>query len=199
MGMHRWSFTTAGASVVLAVGAIVVGSARSGVADASQGVVAAADAAARGWAADVPTSSRLGAEPAGRCGRRDAGHSDCRIAIVVLARDGAGRRPFRCAATVRVARGTDQIVGRRTHTRCTPFPPLTELADPAGALGTAFALAANGDVTCLPANGGRVTCVMRYRGPAGTRCVGAASVPRARLARSVALGPPLCAPAGHGA
>jgi hypothetical protein len=192
MGMHRWSFTTAGASAVLAVGAIVVGSARSDVARASQGAIAAANAAARDWAADVPTHSRLGAEPAGRCRRLDAGHAACPIAIVVLARDGAGRRPFRCSATVRVAGAAHRVAARRLNTRCTPFPALTEVPDPAGALGTAFALTANGDVSCLPANGGRVTCVMRYAGRDGARCIGAASVPRDHLVGSAALGPPVC-------
>jgi hypothetical protein len=200
MGMHRWSFTTAGASAVLAVGAIVVGTALPGFALASHGAIAAADAAARAWAADVPASARLGAEPAGRCRRVDDRHAACPIAIVVLAHDSAGRRPFRCSANVRVSRTADRVAGQRTDTRCRPFPPLTDLADPLGALGTAFALSANGDVTCLPANAGRVTCVMRYPGPAATRCFGAASVPRARLERSVALGPPVCvARAGQGA
>ena len=183
--MHRWTFTTAGASAALAVGAIVL----PGVAHASQGAAEAASAAARAWAADVPATARLGAEPAGRCRRLDARHAACPIAVVVLARDGAGRRPFRCTATVRVA---DQVAGRRTNTHCKPFPALTEVPDPAGQLGTALALAANGYVTCLPANGGRLTCVMRYARPDGSRCVGAASVPRARLARSIALGPPVC-------
>jgi hypothetical protein len=51
---------------------------------------------------------------------------------------------------------------------------------------------ANGDTACLPANDGRTTCAMRYRGPRAERCIGAASVPRTHPERSVAIGAPVC-------
>jgi hypothetical protein len=113
------------------------------------------------WSASVPATARLDAEPTGRCRRLDGRHAACPIAITVLANDATRQRPWRCSATVRVPRTGDQLAGQRTDTRCTPFPPPPAVPDPAAALGTAFALDANGDIACLPASDGRVTCVMR--------------------------------------
>jgi len=196
---------------LLVLGAIVLATVMAGHASASQTQVegashsqpAAADAwptAARShartvalrWSAKVPATARLGAEPPGRCRRLDGRHAACPIAIAILASDGARQRPWRCSATVRVARTGDQLAGQRTDTRCTPFPPPSAVPEPAAALGTAFALDANGDTACLPASDGRVTCVMRYAAPTAERCTGAASVPLRRPARSIALGAPVC-------
>lgn len=105
-----------------------------------------------------------------------------------------GRRPWRCSATVLVSRTRGRLAGERTNTRCAPFPPPAAVPDPAAALGTAFALDVNGDIACLPANDGRVTCMMRYVAPTAERCIGAASVPLRRPARSIALGAPVCRP-----
>jgi hypothetical protein len=141
------------------------------------------------WAAKVPDTARLGAEPPGICQRMDSRQAACSIAIVVLATDRTGTRPWRCAATALVSRGG---VSRRVHTRCTRFPSASLAPAPVETLGAAYALQANGDTACLPANDGRTTCVMRYRGPRAQRCVGAASVPRTRPERSFALGTPVC-------
>jgi hypothetical protein len=62
----------------------------------------------------------------------------------------------------------------------------------AALFGTAFALDAVGDLACLPAGAGRTTCVMSYAATTGQRCLRAASVPRAVIARSRALGPAVC-------
>jgi hypothetical protein len=153
---------------------------------------------AQRWAASVRPDARLGAEPAGACRRLDARHAACPIAIAVLARDDSGRRPWRCEAHVLVARGGGKLVTRRAHTRCTPFPPPSGRPDAAGAIGTAVALNANGDVSCLAASGGRLTCALRYVAPGARRCIGAASVPLAHPARALALGTPRCR-GGHAA
>jgi hypothetical protein len=177
---------------VLAVGAVVVP-------DMTRASVTATDpwpAAARStagtvaarWAATVRPTAQLGAEPPGSCRRLDGRHAACPIAIVVLARDALSRRPWRCSATVLVARAGDGLAGRRTDTRCAPFPAPAAVPDPAAALGTAAALHANGDIACLPASDGRVTCVMRY----AKGCIAAASVPLGRPGRGVALGAPVC-------
>jgi hypothetical protein len=144
------------------------------------------------WSASVPASARLGAEPPGRCRRLDGRHAACPIAIVVLASDAQGRRPWRCSANVVVSRRGDKLAGQRTHTRCVPFPPPAGVPEPVAALGTAYALHANGDIACLPGRDGRVTCAMSYRGPTAERCVAAASVPLAHPVRSIALGAPVC-------
>jgi hypothetical protein len=144
------------------------------------------------WSANVLATARLGVEPAGRCRRLDGRHAACPIGIAVLVRGAAGPRPWRCSATVVVLRGDGRLGGRRTGTHCVPFPPPAPAPDPAAVLGTALALDANGDVACLPASDRRVTCVMSYASPTGERCTGAASVPRGRPARSVALGAPVC-------
>jgi hypothetical protein len=141
------------------------------------------------WAANVPDTARLGAEPPGACQRLDGRHVACSIAIVVLASDGTGTRPWRCAATALVSRGG---AAHRARTRCTPFPTASVAPAPVEALGTAYALQVNGDTACLAAYGGRTTCVMHYRGPRAERCVGAASVARTRPERSFALGTPVC-------
>jgi hypothetical protein len=141
------------------------------------------------WLANVPDTARLGAEPPGSCQRLDGRHVACSIAIVVLASDGTAARPWRCAATALVSRGG---AGRRVRTRCTPFPAPAIAPAPAEALGAAYALQANGDTSCLPANGRRTTCVMRYRRPRAQRCLGAASVSRMHPEHSFALGTPVC-------
>jgi hypothetical protein len=182
--------------VLLALGAIALMTATPDVTRASQSQVEAARATARSvalrWSANVPATARLGAEPPGRCRRLDAGHAACPIAIAVLATGAQGARPWRCSATVLVSRTGDRLGGQRTNTRCAPFPPPAAVPDPAATLGTAFALGANGDVACLRANDGRVTCVMVHAGPIAQRCVGAASVPLRRPAHSIALGAPVC-------
>jgi hypothetical protein len=193
MAARRWS-------LLVMVGAVALATAMPAASPASRAHVGAWPAAARSmagtvavrWSAEVPAAARLGAEPPGRCRRSDGRHAACPIAIVVLANDAKGRRPWRCAATVRVARTGDRLAAQRTDTRCTPFPPASMVPDPAAAIGTAVALDANGDVVCLPANDGRVTCVMRYAAPAAGRCIAAASVPHGRPARSIALGAPVC-------
>ena len=175
--------------VVLAFGAIAVGA--PSVAAADPGPTTARTMAgnvALLWSANVRPSARLGAEPPGRCRRVDDRLTACRIAIVILARDDAGRRPWRCAATALVVRAGGQMTARRSGTRCTPFPRPAAVPDPAAALGAAVALHANGDIACLPAGTGRVTCVMTT----ATRCIGAASIPLHHPARAVALGAPVC-------
>jgi hypothetical protein len=144
---------------------------------------------AQAWAADVRPSARLGAEPAGDCRQMDDRVTACQIAIVVLVRDATGRRPWRCAATALVTRGGGERLARRSGTNCTPFPHPAAVPDPAAALGAAVALNANGDIACLPAGTGRVTCVMTT----ATRCVGAASIPLRHPSRAVALAAPVCA------
>jgi hypothetical protein len=193
MAAHRWSF-------LVMVGAIALAIAIPGAARGSQAPAGAWPAAARSlagtvavrWSAEVPAAARLGAEPPGRCRRSDGRHAACPIAIAVLANDGNGRRPWRCTATVVVSRTGDRLASKRTNTRCTPFPPASAVPDPTAAIGTAVALDANGDIACLQANDGRVTCVMRYTAPDAGRCVAAASVPQRRPARSTALGAPVC-------
>lgn len=182
------------------VGAIAVATAMPGATRASQAHADAWPAAARSmartvavrWSAEVPAAARLGAEPPGRCRRLDGRHAACPIGIAVLANDGKGHRPWRCSATVRVVRTGDGLAAQRTNTHCTPFPPASAVPDPAAAIGAAVALGANGDIACLPAGDGRVTCVMRYTAPAAARCIAAASVPQRRPARSIALGAPVC-------
>ena len=144
------------------------------------------------WSADVPASARLGAEPSGSCRRLDARHAACPIAIAVLASDGKGRQPWRCSATVLVSRAGERLATERRNTHCTPFPPPSAVPDPAAAVGAAVALEAKGDIACLPAGDGRVTCVMRYTTPTAGHCIAAASVLHRRPARSVALGAPVC-------
>jgi hypothetical protein len=189
--------------VVVAAAAIVLAGVGSGITRASQTADAAhgawpADARSMAgnlalrWSANVPDTARLGAEPPGSCTRVDGQHAACSIAIVVLASDGKAQRPWRCSASALIARVGRQLVARRADTRCVPFPSPSSAPAPDAALGTAYALRANGDTSCLPANGGRTTCVMRYRGPKAQWCVGAASVPRKHLVRSVALGAPVC-------
>jgi hypothetical protein len=193
MAAHRWS-------LVVILGAIVLAAAVPGAARASQAPADAWPAAARSlagtvavrWSAEVPAAARLGAEPPGRCRRSDGRHAACPIGIAVLANDGNARRPWRCSATVVVSRTGERLASKRTHTRCTPFPPASAVPDPASAIGTAIALDAIGDIACLPASDGRVTCVMRYTAPAAGRCIAAASVPQRRPARSIALGAPVC-------
>jgi hypothetical protein len=205
MAMHRWSFSKAARArsrlasarrlvVLLAVGATVLAivtpdATRAAQADGAwpAGARSMAGTVASHWAANVPATARLGAEPPGHCRRLDSEHAGCRIAIAVLANGDVGRRPWRCSATVMVSRAGDRLAGWRTHTRCTPFPPPSAVPDPAAALGTAVALHANGDIACLPAGSARVTCVMSYAAPTGQPCMGAASVPLSRPARSVAL------------
>jgi hypothetical protein len=77
---------------------------------------------------------------------------------------------------------------RKSGTHCKPFPRPAAVPDPAAALGAAVALHANGDISCLPAGTGHVTCVMTT----AARCLGAASVPLRRPAQSVALGAAVC-------
>jgi hypothetical protein len=201
MDVHQRSSTKTGQLLaLLTVGAIALATAMPVLARTETPPTDAWPAAARStartaalrWSANVPATARLGAEPPGRCRRLDARHAACPIAITVLASDAARRRPWRCSATVRVARTGDRLAGQRTNTRCTPFPRPSAMPDPAAALGTALALDANGDIACLPASNGRVTCVMRYVAPTSAHCIGAASVPRGRPARSIALGAPVC-------
>jgi hypothetical protein len=185
---------------LLFVGAIALASGMPDVARADSAQAGAWPTVARSkarsvalrWSADVPASARVGAEPPGRCRRLDGRHAGCPIAITVIARDARGRWPWRCSATVLVSRTGDKLAGQRTNTRCAPFPRPSAVPDPAAALGTALALDANGDIACLPAIDGRVTCVMSYTAPTAQHCVGAASVPFGRPSRSVALGAPVC-------
>jgi hypothetical protein len=176
--------------MLLVVGAIAVATTGPAAARASQ--VDVAHAVALRWSASVPATARLGAEPPSRCRRLDARHGACPIAIVVLARGARGERPWRCAATVLVSRTHDQkLAAQRSNTHCTRFPRPSATPDPAAALGTAVALNAKGDVACLPASDGRMTCVMRYAAPTSERRTAAASIPLGRPARSIALGAPL--------
>lgn len=204
MATHRWSLARAASPLVLlAVGAISLGTVMPDVAGATRASTASADAwptaarsmagtVAQRWAANVPATARLGSEPPGRCRRVDGTHATCPIAIAIMARGAADRSPWRCSATVMVWRAGDELTGRRSGTHCTPFPRPAAVPDPRAAIGTAFALSANGDVACLPARDRRVTCVMTYVAPPGRRCTAAASVPLGRIASSVALGEPLC-------
>jgi hypothetical protein len=153
---------------------------------------ATAGTVAQRWSADIPADARLGAEPVNRCSRVDGRHATCHVAIALLASDHSGRRPWRCTTTVMVSRTSGRPATRRTGSRCTPFPKPAAVPDPRAALGTAHALGAVGDLACLPAGSGRVTCVLRYRGPEATQCLGAASVPLHRFAGAVALGEPVC-------
>jgi hypothetical protein len=178
--------------LVLATSAIAVTSVTARASEAHVGAVDAARTVALRWFETVPVTARVGAEPPGACRRLDTQRFACTIGIVVLVNDGHSRRPWRCSAMALVSGVGDELRARRANTRCEPFPPLTEVADPAGQIGTAFALHANGNVSCLRAGGGRLTCVMRYRGPTATRCVGAASVPVKDLQRAAALGTPVC-------
>src|SRR5215218_8740040 len=186
--------------VLLTLGAIALGTGTPEVGRAHSAPASAWPAGARStartvalrWSANVDASARVGAESPARCRRLDGRHAACPIAITVLARDARGRRPWRCSATVLVSRTGARLAARRTNTRCTPFPPPSAVPDPAAALGTALALDANGDIACLPASDGRVTCVMSYTAPTAEHCIGAASVRFRRPARAVALGPPLC-------
>jgi hypothetical protein len=195
MGVH-------GRSLLLIVGVIAAASAMPDATRASHANAGAWPAGARSmartvavhWSADVPVAARLGAEPADSCRRLDGRHAACPIAIAVLASDAKGRHPWRCSATVLVSLTGDRLATERKNTRCTPFPRPSAVPDPAAAVGTAVALDANGDIACLPAGDGRVTCVMRYTAPTAGRCIAAASVPHRRPARSVALGAPVCRP-----
>jgi hypothetical protein len=144
------------------------------------------------WMRAVPPASRIAIEQPGPCHRVDRRAAACPIAILVLAHDATGRRPWRCTATVRVSLVRDDAPGRRMGTRCVRFPQPGAAPDPAAALGTAYAVQAAGDVSCLPAGGGRVTCVMRYRTSTGQRCLRAASTPAGRPERAIALGAPRC-------
>jgi hypothetical protein len=176
--------------VALAIGAVVVPSfTRAAAADPEPTTAhSMAGNVELLWAADVRPTARLGAEPAGGCRRVDDRRTSCPIAIVVLARDGSGQRPWRCSATVLVTRAGGHLAAQRSGSRCAPFPRPAAVPDPRAALGTATALQANGDITCLAAGTGRATCVMRY----ARRCIGAASVPLGRPAHAVALGAPIC-------
>jgi hypothetical protein len=140
------------------------------------------------WLAGVPAASRIGAEPPGRCRRIDRRVATCSIAVIVLVHDANGRRPWRCAATARVPLAGGGPTGRRIGTRCARFPSPGAVPDPAAALGTAYAVHAAGDVSCLPAGDGRTTCVMRYRTSTGQRCMRAASTPAGRPERTIAFG-----------
>jgi hypothetical protein len=202
MALQRWfpakdAFALTALCALLMVCAIAVAAVMPQITRASASGAWPADARSMAgnlalrWAAKVPDTARLGAEPPGSCQRLDRRQAACSIAIVVLVSDGTGTRPWRCAATALVSRGG---AARRVRTRCTPFPTPSVAPTPVETLGTAYALQANGDTACLPANGGRTTCVMRYRGSPATRCVGAASVPRTRPERSFALGTPVCRP-----
>src|SRR5262249_52967914 len=97
-----------------------------------------------------------------------------------------------CATTVMVSRTNGRVAARRTDSHCAPFPKPAAMPDPRAALGSAHALGAVGDIACLPAGDGRVTCVVTYRGAGGARCIGATSVPLGRFASAVGLGEPLC-------
>ena len=186
--------------ILLLVGTIALATAMPGATRADTPAPGAWPAVARStagtvalrWSANVPATARLGAEPPGRCRRLDGRHAACPIAIAVLASDARGQRPWRCSATVLVSRTGDQLTGRRTNTRCTPFPHPSAVPDPATAIGTAYALGANGDIACLPASDRRMTCVMSYAGPTSQQCIAAASVPPGRPAHSTALGAPVC-------
>jgi hypothetical protein len=142
------------------------------------------------WAASVRSS--LGAEPAGPCRRMDARRAVCPIGIALLVDDGATRLPWRCSAKVLVWRAGGRREGRRTATRCVPFPRPTSMPDPAAMVGTAVALDAQGDIACLPAGEGRTTCVLSYVASTAQRCIRAASVPLAKPAHSRALGAATC-------
>jgi hypothetical protein len=219
MTTRRWCFTTGGSGVaapcgwagqfrvLLAAGAIALAALVPGITRASQageggsGASASAwpadarstaRAVAAGWSAEVRATAVVGIEPPGRCQAIDGRHAACPIAIVVLVSEAAGQRPWRCSATALVSRAGDQLVGRRSKTRCVRFPAASAAPPPIAVLGAAYAIRANGDVACLPANDGRATCVMRYRGRGSERCLGAASVPRTRPERSFALGTPVC-------
>ena len=191
MTHHPLIRSAASVLVALALAAVVL----PGPASAAEWPAAArptAAAVAQGWAAVLPTASRLGAEPAGGCRARDATRAACPIAIALLANDGVARRPWRCSATVVVSRAGGLVTARRTGTRCIAFPPRAPDPDPAALFGAAFALDAVGDLACLPAGAGRTTCVMSYTAPTGQRCLRAAWVPLAVLGRSRALGPAGC-------
>jgi hypothetical protein len=153
----------------------------------------AAGSVAQRWAADIPATARLGAEPAGRCHRIDGRNAACPVAIVLLANNRTGSAPWRCGTTVMVSRTNGRVAARRTDSHCTPFPEPAAMPDPRAALGSAHALGAVGDIACLPGGNGRVTCVTTYRGAGGARCVAATSVPLRHFADAVALGQPLCA------
>jgi hypothetical protein len=153
---------------------------------------AVARATATRWLAAVPATARIGAERPGRCRRVDRKVATCPIAIVVLVHDGDGRRPWRCSATARISLVRDDAAGRRMGTRCVRFPRPGAASDAAAALGTAYAVQAAGDVSCLPTGDGRMTCVMRYRTSTGQRCFRAASTPAGHPERALALGAPLC-------
>jgi hypothetical protein len=142
------------------------------------------------WAASLPAS--LGAEPAGTCRRTDARRAVCPIGIALLVNDGATRRPWRCSAKVLVRRAGGRLEGRRTTTRCVPFPSPASVPDPAAIVGTAVALDAKGDIACLPAGEGRTTCVLSYVARNAERCLRAASVPLVAPAHSSALGAAAC-------
>jgi hypothetical protein len=202
---HRWSFAHRRwqllmplLGVVLLVGLLATG-AHAKLPPENDAAVAWPAAArptahtmAQRWAADVRADARLGAEPTARCHRLDDRHAACPVAIVILARDAAGQRPWRCTAKVLVYRAAGHVAGTRTDSHCVPFPEPSPVPDPAEMFGTAFALDANGDVACLPGNGHRATCVMSYASPTGGRCFGAASVPLGRPSRAVALDAPVC-------
>jgi hypothetical protein len=151
---------------------------------------ATAGAVAVSWAASVPTS--LGAEPAGPCRRLDDRRAVCPIGIALLVNDGAARRPWRCSAKVLVRRAGGRLAARRTATRCAPFPAPAGVPDPAALVGTAVALDATGDIACLPAGGGRTTCVLTYVARTAGRCIRAASVRPAKPWHALALGAPTC-------
>jgi hypothetical protein len=154
---------------------------------------AEAGAAAVRWSQGVLPAARLGAEPPGRCRRVDARHAACPIAIAVLVRGAAGRRPWRCSATLTVSNAGERLTARRTATRCSPLPRPAPIPDPAASLGTAIALGATGDIACVPGNDARTTCVLSYAARTGERCLRAASIPPGRPADAVALGGPVCA------
>jgi hypothetical protein len=175
--------------MLLVVGAIGLATTLPVAAQASQTDVA--HAVALRWSASMPATARLGAEPPSRCRRLDARYGACPIAIVVLVRGARSQRPWRCAATVVVSRSGRRRAAQRSNTHCTPFPRPSATPDPAAALGTAVALNANGDVACLPASEGRMTCVMSYPAPTSEGRTAAVSVPLGRPARAIALGAPL--------
>jgi hypothetical protein len=116
----------------------------------------------------------------------------CPIGIALLVHDGATRLPWRCSAKVLVWRAGGRLEGRRTATRCVPFPRPTSMPDPAAMVGTAVALDAKGDIARLPAGEGRTTCVLSYVASTAQRCLRAASVPLAKPAHSRALGAATC-------